>query len=694
MPTDAVRRLATIVAVDACGYSHQSEIDETVAVREITALTERVATGAASHGGRVFNTAGDGFMLEFASPSGALACAEELLANARVPLRIGIHLGEVSEAPGGDLLGRGVNVAARLRELAEPGGLRVSGEVRSALPAPGGQRLSSRGAVRLSKMDEKVETFAIAGAWRERPWHALLRNRTVLLAAAAVAAAIGVTALAPRLLRQENERVAVLDFDTLGDASLTSFSEGLSSQVVGVMSISDLQAIPPAQSEQFREGGLGASARRAAAGFVLDGAVRQEAGALHVNMHIVDARTDTTLWSNEYRRNAREGVQMQEQLASHVADVLRCALVSRRPRAGEIDPETLGIFLRACDRMQRFDQGPEEMYEAARQITERAPRFSRGWSMLAMACALASGRVPPERSAELQQQARDAAERARALDRENAESDLALALILPSSAWRERHELLHRALEKDPDSPEANVFTGNFYSELGRLEDALVYYRRAAAIDPLSPVTWAAIVPTLTASGARAEAQAMRERMYRVWPDSRSVWFNRFTNAMFAGESDIALSMLDTVDTAPIVMEQPMRAAWRSFLVAMRDNNRAGLRAAVNNLAAMARRGALDMPRAISSASLAGEIDTGFALSEEYFGGGFGGALNRLPVASGHRYFLFLGPGRAMRRDPRFIGLARELGLVEYWTETGDWPDFCAEPDLPYDCRVEAARPA
>jgi class 3 adenylate cyclase len=130
--------LATVVAIDAVGFSRQSEIDEALVVREIAALGERVAECAAAHRGRVFNTAGDGFMLEFPTASGALERAETLLARTRVPLRVGIHLGEVSEMPGGDLLGRGVNVAARLRELARPGALLLSGEVWRALPAPGG----------------------------------------------------------------------------------------------------------------------------------------------------------------------------------------------------------------------------------------------------------------------------------------------------------------------------------------------------------------------------------------------------------------------------------------------------------------------------------------------------------------------------------------------------------------------------
>lgn len=694
MTQGPVSRLATIVAVDAAGYSHQSEVDETVAVREVAALRERVSAAAVEHGGRMFNTAGDGFMLEFPSASGALACAEDLLATSRVPLRIGIHLGEVFEGAGGDLLGRGVNVAARLREIAEPGALRLSGDVKNALPTPTDARLARRGTVRLGKMDARIETFAIAGTWRDRPWRALLHNRAAWIAVFAILAVGIAAAAAPRFFRPVNERVAVLDFATIGDPALEDFAEGLSSQIVGVMSVNDLQAIPHTGSEAFRAAGLGPSAREIGAAFVLDGAVRTDGDQLHVSMLIVDARSNVTLWSNEYRRSAAESAFMQEQLAARVSDILRCALVARRPRTGEIGAETLSIFLRSCDRMQRYDQGLEEMHEAARRITERAPRFSQGWSMLAMASALAIRTATPENAERLRQEARAAASRATALDRDNAEADLALSLALPEHDWSGREALIARALAKQPDSPDAHIFQGNFLAQVGRLEEALAHYRRAVALDPLSPIPWADMLPLLSGTGRMSELQVLRDRLYRTWPDSPSVWYNRFNNSVFARQPDIALAILEN-ETAPITMEQPMREAWRRFLLALRANDRQALRAAVAHIADMARRREFDMPRSMSAASLVGEVDVGFSLAEAYFVRGEGvGIVSGAPVAGGHRFFLFLRPGEAMRRDPRFIVLARQLGLVDYWRQTGKWPDYCAEPDLPYDCQAEAARAA
>src|SRR5690606_20181910 len=100
-------------------------------------------------------------MLEFPSASGATAFAEEVSANSRVPVRIGLHLGEVTETAEGDLLGRGVNVAARLQAIASPGEIAMSGEVRKALGHPWSDRLEPRGEVKLDKMDERIKLFVL-----------------------------------------------------------------------------------------------------------------------------------------------------------------------------------------------------------------------------------------------------------------------------------------------------------------------------------------------------------------------------------------------------------------------------------------------------------------------------------------------------------------------------------------------------
>ena len=124
------RKLATIVALDVAGYSARTEADEARTTAEVAALRQVIEGIAGKHGGRVFNTAGDGFMLEFGSSLAAVKAAFELAETCEPKVRVGVHLGDVVVQPNGDLLGHGVNVAARLMAKSDPGGALVSAAVR------------------------------------------------------------------------------------------------------------------------------------------------------------------------------------------------------------------------------------------------------------------------------------------------------------------------------------------------------------------------------------------------------------------------------------------------------------------------------------------------------------------------------------------------------------------------------------
>lgn len=161
---DITRKLATIVALDVAGYSARIEADEARTTAEIAALRKLIDGIAVEHGGRIFNTAGDGFMLDFGSSLAAVEAAFHL-AEACVPkVRIGVHLGDVVVQPNGDLLGHGVNVAARLMAKSDPGSALVSSAVRQSVRGPVVDRLISRGMIHLDKMAETIEAFALKSA--------------------------------------------------------------------------------------------------------------------------------------------------------------------------------------------------------------------------------------------------------------------------------------------------------------------------------------------------------------------------------------------------------------------------------------------------------------------------------------------------------------------------------------------------
>ncbi|MEZ5959130.1 MAG: SUMF1/EgtB/PvdO family nonheme iron enzyme [Hyphomonadaceae bacterium] len=189
---DRVIRLASIVSIDIVGFSTMSERDQRNAARKVENLRARIERVAVANGGRLFNTAGDGFMLEFASAGQALGAIQELLdkrGRGEPPIRVGAHVGDVIVTATDDLLGHGVNVAARLQELAEPGTALVSSEFRSMARNSPQSAFQSKGQKPLENIDQRVQTFEILS---KRQKFARTSRRVGWMAAAAAVLGVAV----------------------------------------------------------------------------------------------------------------------------------------------------------------------------------------------------------------------------------------------------------------------------------------------------------------------------------------------------------------------------------------------------------------------------------------------------------------------------------------------------------------------
>ena len=262
--TDLTRKLATIVALDVAGYSARTEADEARTTAEVASLRLVIERIAKAHGGRVFNTAGDGFMLEFTSSLAAVEAAHELAEKCEPKVRVGVHLGDVSIQPNGDLLGHGVNVAARLMARSDPGGALISADVRRTIRGPLAERLTSRGLLQLDKMAETIEAFALSAT-----------------------ATIAVQA------KSAEPILAVLPFDNLSDdREMQFFSDGVSEEILHTIArAKGLKVIGKGSSFQFR--GAAKAVRKIVselnATHVLDGSVRRSANRIRVHAQLIEA---------------------------------------------------------------------------------------------------------------------------------------------------------------------------------------------------------------------------------------------------------------------------------------------------------------------------------------------------------------------------------------------------------------------
>jgi formylglycine-generating enzyme required for sulfatase activity len=185
---EQVVRLASIVAIDVAGFSTMSERDQRRAAQAIAALHTRIDAVAVKNNGRIFNTAGDGFMLEFGSAGAALGCIQDLLdkrPKGQPPIRIGAHVGDVIVTITNDLLGHGVNIAARLQSLAVPNTALVSGEFRSMARSSPSVAFQAKGRQPLENIDQRVQTFAIVSG-AERTRRMVVQGAVSLVAVAAL----------------------------------------------------------------------------------------------------------------------------------------------------------------------------------------------------------------------------------------------------------------------------------------------------------------------------------------------------------------------------------------------------------------------------------------------------------------------------------------------------------------------------
>ena len=684
------RKLASIVAIDVAGYSRRSETDEAAAIRAVAGLREQVIKAAAGHGGRVFNTAGDGFMLEFPTASGALAAAEEIAAAADPPVRVGVHLGEVSLTQSGDLLGHGVNVAARIQQMASPGAVLVSGDVKRAVRGPLGERLKPQGSVRLDKMSETLPVFALAPAagGRAKGRRLDLRSPVIMAVVALVLALAGLSLWLGRGAwsnsTPKTTRIAILPFDVLGQASgFRDFADGLREQILDVMSANALQTISRADSEALRGADGSQRVEQLGVTLLLDGAVESDGKTMSVRVHLDDPHQHVTLWTTSLNGPASAAHDLQLRIATEVTNVLLCADRLQRSPSAPRDTDTIALFFHACDLSENLwadAQRSEEELDVLRQVIARAPGFAQGHSRLAYIQAARVRYAFAGQDPALFKEASSEAHRALQIDPNDGDAWLALSLLRPITDYRERERLLVRGLSGATTNVNLLRRYDELLAEVGRMQDGTRFAVRAAAAAPLDSESAASKAQLEAAIGAFPAARLEAAENLRTWPAQPSLWAGAFFISMWSSDWTHAEALLrrPNLATSPEAIH-----VMTSCVEALRTHEAAKVAAAEREARAL---GAMDQPSLHWAIQCLGELgltDSAFELAARY-----------QPEAYGFEGpAVFFYPSTAsMRRDRRFMPLMAKLGLVDYWRTTGKWPDFCSEPGLPYDCKAEAAK--
>jgi adenylate cyclase len=696
----APRRLATIVAIDVAGYSARTAANEDASAEEIAVLAARVRSVCAAHGGRVFNTAGDGFMLEFGAVTAALEAADDLAGGEGPPIRIGVHLGEVRVAAGDDLLGHGVNVAARIQALAPPGGVLVSADVRRAIRGALASRLIDRGEVQLDKMDEAIQVFALVPAGAaiaasplpvlaaardpvaQRRW--TLRRRALVGgagAAAALAAGYGGWRLLGGAPAWPEPQIAVLPFDNLSaEPDLAFFADGLSEDILdALVRGGGLRVTSRASSFTFRGAAKARAGEALKVGYLLDGSVLRNGARLRVNARLTDVGRAQVLWSETYDRDLGQGLQVEDEVAAQVAAALKVQIAGGAARTA-VDPAAYDLYLqgRAASRLHT----PESVAQGGqllRQAVARAPGFPKAWFELA-SNYLRIGALEPlaeqTRDAALAQQA---ARRALALDPGFGAAYGLLATASPVfGRWAEVEAILAKGLAISPNDPDMLFFRGAFLCACGRAGASLDALPRALTLNPLDQFTNQKLCSVLTATGRFDEAGRVADRIAAIWPATLGAFWDRFWLLATCGREREAADWLEDRRQRPPGFTQQYdvyAAALRAALDG--DRHRRDLAAAglvdlagkavgyaCQGVILLARMGlpgqALELAEAVylKTGTLKIERNVQFVGSSRY-------QAFEEPETS-YLFHPFLAP---LRRDGRLTPIFDAIGLTAYWRQ-------------------------
>jgi adenylate cyclase len=484
------RRLAAVLAADMVGYSRLMEVDESGTLARLkTHRLELIDPSIAKNRGRIIKTTGDGLLVEFQSVADAVLCAAEVqrrmarrnadVSPARwIQFRIGINLGDVI-VEDNDIFGDGVNVAARLQVLAEPGGICISGAVRDQV----GDRLDEIAFEDLGEQSVKNIT---------RPIHVF---RVRLESATIAALESGKEASAAPVTRKPS--IAVLPLVNMsGDPEQEFFADGLTEDIITELSrFRDLLVI--SRNSTFVHKGKAVKvqevARELGVEYVLEGSVRKAGDRVRVTVQLIDAQTDRHIWAERYDRKLEDIFAIQDEVTG--------AIVATLP--GRVEAATQErVKRKRTDNMAAYEcvlaakvlhhRSQREANAEAQSLLDRAvaldPNYAHAHAW--KACVLGQTWIYgwcADRDATFQQVA-DELQIALALDDNDSDVHRILAAV---NLTRDDHDRAayhqERALALNPNYDLVVVQQGEFLTWLGRPEEGIDWIRKAMRLNPYHP---------------------------------------------------------------------------------------------------------------------------------------------------------------------------------------------------------------
>ncbi|HUL05566.1 MAG TPA: adenylate/guanylate cyclase domain-containing protein [Candidatus Acidoferrum sp.] len=526
------RRLAAILAADVVGYSRLMEQDEAGTFERLRAhRKELFEPEIEKHHGRVFKLMGDGMLAEFGSVVDAVECAVALQRgigdrnsgvadSRRIEVRIGVNLGDVI-VEGDDRYGDGVNVAARLQQLAEPGSIYVSGKVAKEVERRLVLTFEPMGEQKMKNLAEPVQVYRVVADGSPAPVRSAVKQRRQASTATIVAAAALLLLLAggiaawlrpweqgPALVPSpaiqaeapplpDKPSVAVLPFANLSnDQEQAYFADGLAEDLMtGLSRLSGLFVIARHSAFAYKDQQLDLRkvGRELGVRYIVEGSVQRTGEQVRINIQLVDVATLAHLWAEKYDGSMSDIFALQDRVTQSVVDALALKLTSsdQQALAGQHEtavPAAYDAFLRGWDHYQRTTPAD---FVAAVPCFEQAISLDPSYSRAEAALALVYFRSYDQGWAGSLGMTADAA-----FDR--AREHLELASARPTST--------------------SHQVAGNISRDRGWYDDAIKEFQAAIALDPSDSWSYAYLAYSLIYAGRAAEAETQLEIGRRLDP--------------------------------------------------------------------------------------------------------------------------------------------------------------------------------
>jgi TolB-like protein/Tfp pilus assembly protein PilF len=478
------RRLAAILAADVVGYSRLIRADEEGTLAALQALrADFIDPKIAEHRGRIVKLMGDGMLVEFGSVVDAVRAAVEtqqgvaernagLAPDKRLELRIGVNLGDVV-IEGDDIHGDGVNVAARLEGLAEPGGICLSGMVYEGVRDRVDIPFEDMGEQEVKNIDRPVRVWRWAAGQGVAP-----------------AEPLGVSEPLPL---PDKPSIAVLPFDNMSrDPDQEYFADGITEDIITTLSkIPDLFVI--ARNSTFAYKGTAIDvkqvARELGVRYVVEGSVRKAGQRVRITAQLIDASTGHHRWAERYDRDLSDIFALQDEITHEIVTAVDVELTEgdqiRVWRHGAGDMAAYEHFSKGRDHFSRLTpksiaQGQQE-FEKALSLN---PRFAAAHAYIGWNHAVAAVWWSKDREEDFAA-ARAAADKALSMDDTEADAFTLRAFIdLYSGEYARAESIAEKGTVLNPNSADAHNVLAMVRTFMGKSEEALVASRHTCRLSP------------------------------------------------------------------------------------------------------------------------------------------------------------------------------------------------------------------